>query len=80
LGSPWISISSGSTPSHAGSGNRPVTFAQPQSIAVVELSAPAMVPMVRGSQYCDATPASNMEIIITDHVVDSMVANTRPRK
>jgi hypothetical protein len=39
-----------------------------------------MAPIVLGSQYCDATPAHNIEIIITDRVVDSMVANTRPRK
>ena len=35
--------------------------------------------MVRGFQCSDAMPASIIEIIITDHVVDSMVANTRPR-
>ena len=79
LGSPWTSISSGSTPSRAGSGSRPVKCAQPQNIAVVELSAPATAPMVRGSQYCEAMPASIIEIIMTDQVVDSMVANTRPR-
>src|ERR1035437_4130241 len=36
VGSPWTSISSGSTPSRAGSGRRRVTWAQPQNIAVVD--------------------------------------------
>src|ERR1700691_5591773 len=44
----WTSISSGSTPATAGSGNRPAQFAQPQKIAVVELSSPLQAPMVRG--------------------------------
>ena len=35
--------------------------------------------MVLGSQYCEAIPAAIIDIIITDHCVDSMVANTRPR-
>ncbi len=57
----------------------PFKFAQPQNIAVVELSTPAIAPIVRGFQYSDAIPASSIDTIITDHCMDSMVANTRPR-
>src|SRR5438046_1904965 len=46
----------------AGAGRRPVTCAQPQNIAVVELSAPAIVPTVLGSQCWVAIPASVIEI------------------
>ena len=63
----------------SGSGRRPVKWAQPQNIAVVELSAPATAPMVRGSQYSEAMPAAIMESSITDQVVDFRMANTRPR-
>src|SRR5438034_8065383 len=66
-------------PSRGGSGRRPVRFAQPQNIEVVELSAPAIAPMVRGSHRCDAIPASIIEIIMVDQIIDSMVAKTRPR-
>ena len=53
--------------------------AQPQNIAVVELSKPAIDPIVRGSQYCDATPAAAIDSIITDHWMESMVVSTLPR-
>ena len=43
-----ISVSSTISTTAAGLGNRPVQFAQPQKIAVVELSRPAIVPIVRG--------------------------------
>src|SRR5579862_1180001 len=80
VGSPWTSTSRGSMPSRAGSGRRPVAFAQPQKTAVVELKAPAIAPIVRGFHDCEAMPASIMDIIITDHCIDSLVAKTRPRK
>jgi hypothetical protein len=47
-GSPCTSISLTSTLAGSGKGRRPVQFAQPQKIAVVELSNPATVPIVRG--------------------------------
>src|SRR6202034_245913 len=78
-GSPWTSISSGSTPSRAGSGNRPVQLAHSQKKAVLELSKPDATPMVRGLQLWDATPAPAIESIIVDQDIVSMVANTRPR-
>src|ERR1019366_9546841 len=79
VGSPWTSISSGSTPSRADSGSRPVTWAQPQNIAVVELKAPEIAPMVRGSQCWLAIPASVIDTIMTLHCTLSMVEKTRPR-
>src|ERR1022692_1107527 len=79
VGSPWTSISSGSTPSRAGSGRRPVRWAQPQNIAVVELKTPAMAPMVRGSQGWLEIAARVMDTIMTLHCTLSMVEKTRPR-
>ena len=69
----------GSTPSAAGSGNRPVQLAHSQKKAVLELSRPETAPMVRGLHFWDATPAPAIESIIVDHDSVSMVANTRPR-
>src|SRR5689334_12760662 len=66
-------------PSRTGSGRRPVKCAQPQNSAVVELSAPATAPIVRGFQYSEAIPAAIIESIITDHWHDSIVEKTRPR-
>src|ERR1700722_8291400 len=78
-GSPCTSISSGSTPSRAGSGNRPVQLAQSQKKAVLELSRPETTPIDRGLQVWDATPAPAIESIMVDHCIVSMVAKTRPR-
>src|ERR1051326_5237652 len=66
-------------PARTGAATRPARLAQPQKIAVVELSTPATAPMVRASQYSYATPAAAIETIITDHWHDSIVENTRPR-
>src|SRR5712692_1618140 len=79
VGSPCTSTPRRSTPSAGGSGRRPVRLAQAQKNAVVELSAPAMAAMRRGLWYCEAMPAADIETIITDHCMDSIVANTRPR-
>src|SRR5260370_32117896 len=79
VGSPCTSTSRRSTPSAGGSGRRPVRFAHAQKNAVVELSAPAIAAMRRGLWYCEAMPAADIETIITDHCIDSMGANTRPR-
>ena len=76
--SPWSS-SSIANAGAPGSGNRPVRWAQPQKIAVVELSAPAHAPITRGLQYCEAIPAASIESIMVDQIIDSMVAKTRPR-
>src|SRR5437867_1762217 len=43
--------------SAAGSGRRPVQFAQPQKIAVVELTTPDHAPITRGLTRSEATPA-----------------------
>src|SRR3984885_14331591 len=77
--SPWTSISSGSTPSRAGSGRRPVQLAHSQKNAVLELNRPDTTPIDRGLQVWDATPAPAIESIIVDHCIVSMVAKTRPR-
>src|SRR5207237_4944566 len=66
-------------PDARGSGSLPVTFAHAQKIAVVELRPPAIAAIRRGLRYCEAMPASIIEIIITDQTMDSMVAKTRPR-
>jgi hypothetical protein len=63
----------------AGSGSRPLRLRKPQASAVVELSAPDHAPIVRGLTDCEATPAADIETIITAHTSDSIVANTRPR-
>ena len=66
-GSPCTSISSGSIPARAGSGNRPVQLAHSQKNAVLELSTPDTTPIMRGLQVSDATPAPAIETIIVDH-------------
>ena len=47
-GSPCTSTSLASMPTGSGFGRRPVQLAQPQKIAVAELSTPATAPMSRG--------------------------------
>jgi hypothetical protein len=40
---------------------------------------PAATPIVRGSKYCEKTPAAVIDSIITAQRTDSSVAKTRPR-
>src|ERR1051326_1657129 len=63
----------------AGSGRRPDQSHQAHIIAVIDPSAPAIKPMVRGPVYWDAIPAAAIERIITDQRIDSSVAKMRPR-
>src|ERR1700691_6597957 len=72
-------MSSGSTPESAGSGSRPVQFAQPQKIAVLELKTPAQAPITRGLTCVDANPAIAIESIMVIQFQLSTVAKTRPR-
>src|SRR5690348_3692493 len=71
---------SSSSSANAGSGSLPVQLAQPQKMAVDELSAPETAPIVRILKYCEALPAAIMESIIVDQFMVSMVEKTRPRK
>ncbi len=78
-GSPCTSISSGSTPARGGSGSLPRQLAHPQKKAVLALSNPATLPIVRGLIVNEAAPARAIEIIIVIQVQLSTVENTRPR-